>query len=504
VVKVVRKSASNHTKKESPASAEKTLVNPLTRRWNPQWKTHEVQNALKRTQVRFVAVPAGRRSGKTEFAKIRLVAALRVKRPWFHTRYFFGGPTYEQAKRIAWQDLLDLIPDHWVPGGKGKGSPNVSHSELWIRAFPYPDGRTSTLHVVGLDNPARVEGTPWDGCVLDESCDLHPTVFDRSIRPALADRGGWCWRIGVPKRMGQGASNYREFCEACAAGTYPDGACFTWSAEDILPEAEIAHARATLPPKDYAEQYQAKWETASGQIFYAFDKKYNVRPCGYDGTRALVVGSDFNVDPMAWVIGQRYENPNRMEWFDELWLRDANTEMALDVLWSRYEAHKGGWEFYGDATSKARKTSTAHKAAVAQTDYFQIANDPRFKKAGRSVHYPSANPNVASRLSACNAMFKTADGNRRMFVDPDCKRLIRDLEMRAYKPGTREPADSGDTGHITDAMGYPVRALFPVTLDLAEEEEVVYSTIPEAYRGSSMGGVDRASRALGIVSGMGN
>ncbi|HQU42387.1 MAG TPA: AIR synthase related protein [Pirellulales bacterium] len=366
---------------------------------------------------------------------------------------FFGDPTHDQAKRIAWQDLLDLIPDHWVPGGKR--GPNVSYGELWIRCiFPR---HHATLWVVGLDQPARIEGVAWDGCVLDESCDLRPGVFSRSVRPALADRRGWCWRIGVPKRTGAGASEYREFCEACEAGEYPDGERFAWPSADILPAEEIDHARQTLDPRDFREQYEAAWETAAGQIFYGFSREFNCRPCQYNAKLPLVVSSDFNVDPMTWVIGHAY--PDRVEWFDEIWLRNANTQATLNLLWSKYQSHEGGFQFFGDAAGQARKTS------ASTTDYLLIANDQRFAARGRTVHYTSANPPIADRFAACNAMFANAAGQRRMFVAPNCRNLIRDLEMRGYKPGTREPADSGDVGHITDAMGYAVYRLFPLRLD---------------------------------------
>lgn len=57
-----------------------------------------------------------------------------------------------------------------------------------------------------------------------------------------------------------------------------------------------------------------------------------------------------------------------------------------------------------------------------------------------------------------------------MFVDPACRWLIADLNMRNYKPGTNEPADATggqtDIGHITDAMGYAVWHLFPLRLEL--------------------------------------
>jgi len=442
------------------ATNPKPAAGGPTPRWTPM-RPHLAQWRLATCRDRFVAVSAGRRSGKTELAKRRLVMSMPVYRGVPETQYFFGGPTHDQAKHIAWQDLLDLVPDHWVPGGKlGR---NVSYGKLWIRCgFP---GHHATLWVLGLDQPRRVEGTAWDGCVLDESCDLHPGTFARSVRPTLADRLGWCWRIGVPKRSGLGAPEFREFCESCEAGEYPNGAAFSWPSADILLSEEVQHARETLDPRDFREQYEAAWETVSGQIFHAFSREYNIRPCPYHANHALSIGCDFNVDPMAWVIGHAY--PDRLEWFDELFIRNCNTQAALNVLWERYASHTGGFQFFGDASGRARKTS------ASATDYLQIANDSRFTSRGRTIHFPEANPAVADRFASCNAMFCNAAGNRRMFVDPNCRHLIRDLEVRGYKPGSRDPADTGDVGHVTDALGYVVWRLFPLSLDVPAGENRV-------------------------------
>ena len=105
--------------------------------------------------------------------------------------------------------------------------------------------------------------------------------------------------------------------------------------------------------RDYREQFGALWQSSGGVIFHGFNVEYNVRACTYDSTRLIIVGSDFNVDPMAWVLGHKYIMSNgqaRMEWFDELYIRDTNTPATLNTLWQKYSSHEGGGSFYGEAT----------------------------------------------------------------------------------------------------------------------------------------------------------
>lgn len=412
--------------------------------------------ALWRTKKRFAAVPAGRGSGKTELAKRRLVRFLPIKKKWNDPRYFYGAPTEQQAKRIAWDHLKALVPKSWL-------SKEPNNSALRIDTI-----FGSSLTVVGMDKPQRLEGVQWDGGVLDESCDLKPKTFELSIFPMLTWRNGWCWRIGVPKRTGPSAKEFRKFYEDAIAGKSSDTAGFQWPSSDILPKEVIDAARERMDVKDFREQFDAIFETAGGQLFYGFDKDRNVRPCTYHPEKPLIIGSDFNVNPMCWVIGHRYEN--RVEWVDELFIRHTNTPACLEVLWDRYSMHKGGFEFYGDATGQARKTS------ASQSDYLHILGHSKFQQAGRVVIYSKSNPFVLDRFAACNALLCNVAGDRRMFVSPKCEHLIDDLESRYCPEGESLPKDSGDLGHMTDAMGYVVLKLFPIKVKVKGKRQILITS----------------------------
>jgi len=414
----------------------------------PAWtqlRFHRAQQEAFTCPKRFVTIVAGRGSGKTELARRRLVMQLTRRRPWRDPRYFYAADTVGHAKLIAWEQILALIPPHWHAC-----PPREGVDALRIRTI-----FGSSLHLFGMIKPSKAEGLQWDGGVVDESSDAPPGAVDRSIMPALVWRHGWLWRLGVPERHGIGATEFRQVFEAGLDGRDPDRASFWWPSSEIVEPGTLAYCRRTFDPKDYREQFEASWETAGGGIFWAFDEQQNVGHCAYNPEAPLVVGSDFNVDPMAWVIGHRYTN--RLEWLDEIFVRDTNTQAALDILWGRYgERHRGGFEFYGDAAGHQRKTSATF------TDYQIIKQDRRFAATpgGARIYYPKANPRIRDRFAATNAMFLSAAGERRMFVSPSCVHLIDDLRMRHYQPGTSEPQDRGDLGHATDAMGYVVWRLF--------------------------------------------
>ena len=420
----------------------------LPQSWTPL-RYHPDQAAALRSTARFVALAAGRGSGKTEISRRRVVMALAQRKPWPDPMYFYALPTVAQAKRVAWKPLKALVPAKWVKA--------INESAMTIETV-----FGSTLYVLGLDKPERAEGVQWDGGIVDESCDQRPGHFDRTLLPAMSHRTAWCWRIGVPKRFGKGAAEFKEFWLKGQDASRPEYASWSWPSYDILPPEEIELHRNALDERDFNEQYGASWESASGAIFYAFSEFENVDAnVIYDPNRPIIIGSDFNVDPMSWVIGHR--TAERLEIFDEIFARNTNTQLTLDLLAEKYGSHTAGFEFYGDASGRARKTS------ASSSDYILIKNDDRFKK--KRVFYPRSNPAVSNRFAATNALLLNAKKQRRCFINPRCKHLIKDLNQRAYKKGSREPDDSGDIGHMTDAFGYIIYSRWPV--------RIVQETMPE-------------------------
>jgi len=382
---------------------------------------------------RFAVVTAGRRSGKTELAKRRLVMTLAKRKPWSPARYFAAAPTREQAKRIFWADLKALVPARWVK--------NISESDLCIKTR-----FSSELWVVGLDRPQRIEGIAWDGGVLDEYADMKATVWTENVRPALSDREGWCWFIGVP----EGFNHFKDLADYADSGQDPDWGFYRWNSGDILPPGEIESARRILDPKTFRQEYEASFEGASERVYYAYrsDRHMDSR-IRLDANLPIIICCDFNVDPCVWILAQ--STGRRVYAFDEIVLHNTNTvEMGREFL-RRYAKHGAGVVVYGDSAGSARSTT-------GKTDYVLLSElgltRQRIKRR---------NPPVKDRVNAVNSMLENTNGEYRLFHHPRCIHLKQDLESVVWRDGGADiDKTNPERTHATDALGYFIEYEFPL------------------------------------------
>ena len=134
---------------------------------------------------RFNVIVAHRRSGKTVLCINHLIRAALIN-PQPNPRYAFIAPTFKQGKSTAW----DYIKNY------SRNIPYIKFNESELRC-DFPNG--SRITILGAENDQALRGIFLDGCVFDETQNISPVLFPEIIRPALADRKGWCIFIGTPK-----------------------------------------------------------------------------------------------------------------------------------------------------------------------------------------------------------------------------------------------------------------------------------------------------------------
>jgi hypothetical protein len=190
-----------------------------------------------------------RRSGKTEISLKKLVNAA-VKNTLDLPVYFYVAPLLKQAKTIAWTRLKQMLVKFII-----SGACEVNESDLYIK-FKH---NGAVLRLYGADNPDAMRGVRLDGCVVDEVAQIKPEVWEEIIRPALADRNGWCWFLGTPKGINLFSILYHS------AQTKPDWATarYTVYDTDALPEVEITRLKREMSEQAFAREFLCDF-SASG------------------------------------------------------------------------------------------------------------------------------------------------------------------------------------------------------------------------------------------------
>jgi Terminase large subunit, T4likevirus-type, N-terminal len=371
---------------------------------------------------RFIVLAAGRRWGKTTVGLYKMLCHAAAS-PLQHC--YFIAPTERQAGEIAWRTLLDITPRALV-------------------RFQ----RKSTFEVelindslIKLHGPESLRGQGLDFVLLDEFAYMPPRLWSEVVLPMLADRRGRALISSTPAGFNH---FYELFVEA---QTKPDWATFHFRTGEgsFVSDLELQLLRSTMGPKSYAQEIEARFEPQEGRIYQEFSREANVRELTPFRELTILVGLDFNVNPMTAVIGQRIGDECHI--YNEVVLRNSHTREMMREL-SRQYPQRG--LVHPDPTGAARKTS----ADAGITDHDIIA------QAGWDV-YPSKPYPVINRINAVNALLRNANGRARLLIDPKCKHLIRSLEAQTFKEGTRVPEKSSGLDHAADALGYLVGAVFP-------------------------------------------
>jgi len=433
---------------------------------------HRGQQLYARSTARFNVVPAGRRSGKTEVAKRRIVlAAMRFYR--FPGRFICAAPTHQQARRIYWADILALLPKEAVA--------KVSHTSATVTLIT-----GTTIACVGMERPERVEGDPIDGGILDEYGNMKPDVWANHVRPALSTMGrpGWMDFIGVP----EGRNHFYDLDAQARADETGEWARFHWTSEELLDASEIASAKNDLDELSYQQEYLASFVTFQGRAYYAFRDALHVVPdTPYFPDRPLNLCLDFNRSPGTGTIVQEMTAddfkgvalPDTLDpsgfsvVIGEIHIpTNSTTPTVCRKFLEMHGDHPGDVLLYGDA-SGGNKTSSS----VQGSDWELVEAELRPAFGGRlKQRYPRSNPPERTRVNSMNSRLRSSDGTTRLLLNgKKAMQTVKDIEgTRVIVGGAGEIDKKFDLSltHLSDGLGYYVTTEFPIVRNVTVTTDV--------------------------------
>lgn len=423
----------------------KALLESQHKRWYPLID-HPVQLALVKaveSGIRFPVVPAGRRSGKTERFK-RFVAKQAMKND--NEMYFIAAPTYGQVKKIYWADMkkLTLSATHYK---------QPSETDLIIYM---PNG--SEIHLIGLDKPERIEGIPWTGGGIDEIADIKPNAWAENILPALntvnperPDYRAWCWLLGVP----DGLNHYYEMAEYAENSGDPDWALFHWKSSEILPADVIEAAKRVMSVKQYKQEFEASFETASGRIYDDYSKD-NYTDTTIQAHERLCWYHDFNFTPLSSGIGVIRDKDVYL--LEEIILTSAVALQSAMEFVDRYKDHQNRTVIiYGDPAGKAGEKHGHESDYTSIESYLKKNNWTPIRKVKPSTR------SIKDGQNAVRAKIKNAYGDVSLFVNiKNAPYTHKSLSTGQLKEGSTFLEADSDYQHIGTAIRYFIDYEYPI------------------------------------------
>jgi len=311
---------------------------------------------------------------------------------------------------------------------------------------------------------------PWDSSIILRSADNPDRLKGPNLAWAGVDEAALisrkAWEVVISRIRHPRARRLSAFIT-----TTPEG--FNWVYEEFVEKRRRGYTviRASTAenihlPGDYVRDLEDAYDpltarqylhgefvnAAAGRVYHAFDRRVHVSADAvYDKKYPLLLGVDFNVDPMCAAVCQIADGAVRV--VDEFVLAGSGTYGLCETVAGRYP---GVRVFaYPDASGRARRTAGTPEAP---SDFAILMRHGFAVRAGRR------NPRVRDRVNAVNRKLAGDGGSPGVLVHPDCRETIRSFEQTTYRPNTREIDKTPGVEHMTDALGYLIEHEFPVTV----------------------------------------
>lgn len=430
---------------------------------------HDAQVKIHKAKInrRFRVVCAGRRTGKSTAGGHELVPhayEAYFKRDELdphgkRMEYWIVGPEYSDAEkefRVLWNDLkhLEMPLDH--PGSYNNPLSGDMHLSLWGGRFQ--------VHAKSAKYPDNLVGEALHGLILAEAAKLKPSIWTKYLRPMLADYRGWALMTSTPE-----GKNW--FYEAWMNGVNsPRGSEWwslrmpSWANNIIFPggrfDPEIASMAADLTAEAFNQEIGAEFTDFVGRVFKDFDEETHVKPLLYNPDFQTYACVDYGwTNPFVWLLLQvdRWEN--------------------VYVLGEVYGSHKRIDEVHQEIIDAGLAPSSLryfYPDPAEPGDTRVLESNLKIQGVGGTGGEIKDRLRLIRKwLKIPNHLLHLPDGHEdklpKLFIDPSCKNLIREMNEYRY-PEKKRDADKNDSelplkkdDHAPEALGRFFKAHFGST-----------------------------------------
>jgi len=382
------------------------------------WQPHPVQLAALNDKRRNIVLAAGRRAGKSQTGGHKLLPYVftalaeldRLKRTGQRREYWIVGPEYsdgEKEFRVLYNALKMLEVPFDKPGTYNNPWSGEMHISLWDGLFQ--------CHVRSAKYPDSLVGEGLSGVVLSEAAKLKPSIWQKFLRPTLADFDGWSFHSSTPEgrnwfyRVWQDGQDplkpewgsyrapswinphvYKRMRVQDTTAMVAVQALQSAMASRVVPEklpiisgltnfisdevwessverawekvgealgidSEVVSLALDLSQELFNQEIKADFNEFVGRVFKDFDENYHVADLKFDPNWKTYACLDYGfTNPFVWLLIQVDPFNKNVRILDEYYERGRTTKEAVNDLQSRSLTPSSIIEFYPDPAEPDR------------------------------------------------------------------------------------------------------------------------------------------------------
>lgn len=383
---------------------------------------------------RFNIPCCGRRWGKSQAAGHRMTGKLFIPDSY----NWIIGPTYklgEKEFRVVFRDMEELGILKYC-----KKSYNVKQGDMRI-ATPWK----SVLEVASAEKQDSLLGEGLSHAIMSEAAQHHRSTWEQYIEPALSDLLGTCdfpstpkgynwyhglWTVGQQEHLTDDYKSWR-FPSWTNSVRYPGG----------LDNVEIQRIKSRVSKIYFDQEYGASFTAVTGAIYEEWDKNVHVQPCQYNPRLENYLAFDYGyVNPFVALDIQVSPDDTVYVWREYYGKFKSSYEHGLTLKQRENPPNYNITAMWGDPRGADEAATMA--LTIGYVGSFDVPWKP-------SVEF------IKRLLKA-----------KKLFVDPSCVNLIREMGQLHVKPVSRNSSTdlqelSGDGNiqhkvddHACDALRY--------------------------------------------------
>lgn len=377
--------------------------------------------------------------------------------------FWIIGPSYQLAEkefRVLWDDII-------VRMGLGKNRAlkrgyDLRNGDMFLQ-FPW----NTRIEVKSAKYPEYLVGEMLDGAIMSEAAKQNQEVWERFIRPALADHRGWAIFPTTPEGKNWlyrtmwllGSQAYRDEYPDYESWRFP-----SWDNPYLFPggvdDPEIVQMRKTMAPEFFAQEIEADFTSFVGKIYSEWDDEIHIRKHKFNPLWKNYITFDWGfANPLAAVEFQVSPWDSVHVW-REHYLSHHTLPQHLAILAQREQPEGYHLDMtFGDCADP-------EAVETVRELFAPCLSDQRAKENWRE------GVDLFKSFLECDREVGTDDFGAPIlepgyFVDPSCTNHIREIDN--YR--TKEPPPKGTNvpemgrnieDHTLDAMRYALMHLFVI------------------------------------------